>query len=497
MSLSGDWFYWTMLIGVCATNATLVYVAWWALFSDRSRAKRRCPRCWYDLAYSPGMTCAECGFTGRDESQFHRTRRRYRVAAVAIVLSVVVSGYVSDQLSQRGWVSLMPSRVLIALLPLSSGFGSGSIGTEIINRAAADQLSTEQWITLLDRCASGDWRARPGTDAWIAKYGSFILRWRSSLMSQPKLDERLLTIPPQLKVSTRPVWPNAARAVAQVQLNDWWPWGMDCRIRATPRLIDDRGQVEATDAETTFYRTGDDRFARGDYPLPLPAISSSTRAVEITFDIARRRIPGLPGVPKREDAQLEVWQPVMSETVTLPLRAQGEVADMLKPVDTPEQAAALAQAFADGIVRFPSGRSPVRFRLELLHSHSAAFDDVAVGVNMLLYREDVLARHLDVWWLGGPPGARGASPTDRKYGFQVAYENTDLLPNAGDDGAQWHMVIRGDANLALRVGAGTKYWSGEFNVPVKVMSSNRRAPRRAWWTDAEMGDDTESPARDE
>jgi hypothetical protein len=98
----------------------------------------------------------------------------------------------------------------------------------------------------------------------------------------------------------------------------------------------------------------------------------------------------------------------------------------------------------------------------------------------MLYRDDVLARQLNVWWLGG------SSPADRHYGYEVAYENLDLLPLAtGDDGRRWHMVIRGDPYLALRVGAGAKHWAGEFDVPVEVAQSNQRAPRRAWWIEHE------------
>ena len=79
MSVLGDWIFVLAGLAVIVVFAALVYVAWWALFADRSRSRRRCPRCWYDMAYTPGMTCGECGFVAVNESEFYKTRRRYRV----------------------------------------------------------------------------------------------------------------------------------------------------------------------------------------------------------------------------------------------------------------------------------------------------------------------------------------------------------------------------------------------------------------------------------
>src|SRR5438477_10813339 len=105
MNLFGDWFYWLVILGIVAVFIGMIFVAWWALFADRRNARtlRRCPRCWYDLAYSPGMTCGECGFTAQREVQFHKTRRRYRVAAVAIVGCVAVAVYINERVTQGGW----------------------------------------------------------------------------------------------------------------------------------------------------------------------------------------------------------------------------------------------------------------------------------------------------------------------------------------------------------------------------------------------------------
>ena len=38
-----------------------VWAIWWAIFADKARGRRRCPRCWHDLSRTPGLTCSECG----------------------------------------------------------------------------------------------------------------------------------------------------------------------------------------------------------------------------------------------------------------------------------------------------------------------------------------------------------------------------------------------------------------------------------------------------
>lgn len=473
MGFSADWLYWLILIGVCAANVVLVYIAWWALFSDRAKGRRRCPRCWYDLAYSPGTTCAECGFTAAREKQLHATRRRYKTAAAAIFCSVALSGYVSDRLSQQGWAAHMPTGWLLAVLPLTDDF-NGSVGRELVARASTGQMTRDQWIDLLDRCAAGDWGAAPVSDAWVDKYGWFIGANRQGLRRDVELQDRLRPIPPRLDVKVRPVWPAASNATAMVQLRDWWPWGMECRIRATPRLLGSESNGDVVGATTTFYRSGDDRVPRSDFPLVLPEVRPDTNSVVIDFQIDRRRMKA--ALPKGE--QVSDWEPALTRSVTLPVRAQQPTELSLTPVDSLVMSGALARVFGDSPVRFPSNRSPVRFRMLTSATDISEFDDVALGMTVELLHNDVLARQLNVWRLGGVLNA------DRHYGFEVAFENPNLAAmTESADQTGWNLRIRGDLDLALRVGAGTKFWNGDLNVPVELTRVNTPVPNRAWWTD--------------
>jgi hypothetical protein len=53
-----DWLYHTF--GWTLAAAGMVLLAW-ALFWDRSRGRRRCPKCWYNMEGVPGLRCPECG----------------------------------------------------------------------------------------------------------------------------------------------------------------------------------------------------------------------------------------------------------------------------------------------------------------------------------------------------------------------------------------------------------------------------------------------------
>ncbi|MEO1716329.1 MAG: hypothetical protein AAFR76_04385 [Planctomycetota bacterium] len=103
----------------------------WALFWDRSRGRRRCRRCWYDMAgvpTEPGdlpAACPECGRAHAKPRHLTRTRRRWGRAAV-LGLVMVVGGYglwVVPRVQDEGWFGAVPTTVLIASAPLISNVG--------------------------------------------------------------------------------------------------------------------------------------------------------------------------------------------------------------------------------------------------------------------------------------------------------------------------------------------------------------------------------------
>src|SRR5688572_6406393 len=85
----------------------------WAVWWDRSRGRRRCPRCWYDLGGVSGVVCPECGRTARSERRLTRTRRRWKWAAAAA--AIAFGGFAATRVPvvrQRGWTAALPATAL-------------------------------------------------------------------------------------------------------------------------------------------------------------------------------------------------------------------------------------------------------------------------------------------------------------------------------------------------------------------------------------------------
>src|SRR3954469_17175546 len=97
-----DWLFaavgWTLAAGG-------IVLLLWSLFRDRARGRRRCPKCWYDMAGTPGLRCPECGRQARSQKRLSRTRRRWRLALVAAALAG--AGLLAAQVPayrRGGWV---------------------------------------------------------------------------------------------------------------------------------------------------------------------------------------------------------------------------------------------------------------------------------------------------------------------------------------------------------------------------------------------------------
>ncbi len=108
---------WLLILG-CAAAAFGSLVVAAALFRDRARGRRRCPRCWYDMSATPGMVCPECGKTSRREKHLFRTRRRWRLAVVGVLAALVgVGTALAPNVRTDGWLSIVPTTALMMFAP--------------------------------------------------------------------------------------------------------------------------------------------------------------------------------------------------------------------------------------------------------------------------------------------------------------------------------------------------------------------------------------------
>lgn len=136
------WPSWPFELSACVLLAAGLGLLVWALW-DRRRGRRRCDRCWYDLAgltlpesaSDPRVACPECGRIIRTRRQTLRSRRRPVVAlfALALMLGSSVLPHVPDY-RRLGWKALVPSGVLIAQAYVLPPLKGDPLSEELLER---------------------------------------------------------------------------------------------------------------------------------------------------------------------------------------------------------------------------------------------------------------------------------------------------------------------------------------------------------------------------
>ena len=142
-----DWIWWSVgsVIGLGGIALTI-----WALFAGRSRGRRRCPKCWYEMTGVEGLRCPECGREVKRERRLLRTRRRWRVALLGMLVIIAGGGcFFGQQVHQKGWIEATPSIVYIVGLPWLDHDTSFD---ELKNRINNGELTSWECWYLVHRC---------------------------------------------------------------------------------------------------------------------------------------------------------------------------------------------------------------------------------------------------------------------------------------------------------------------------------------------------------
>lgn len=125
----------------CAACGTAVFSAAliaWAVVGDRSRGRRRCPECWYDMTGSVGLRCPECGREAAHTRELYKARRRLRRLPIGLVGLLLAAGLWEYPRYKAGGVTgLVPTTALIA--------GCWSLSDQFIMH---DRGAAEDWSLL-------------------------------------------------------------------------------------------------------------------------------------------------------------------------------------------------------------------------------------------------------------------------------------------------------------------------------------------------------------
>lgn len=192
-----DWLVYTLSAVLGA--ASLVLIAW-AMLSDRSRGRRRCPKCWYDLCGS-SLVCPECGTTARSESHTRRARRWWRLAALGTATLVAAgTGGVWPIVRVRGAVALLPDFVLVRLTPpadrkpiidpVTHNWINDPIEAELARRINDRGLSPSNWSAALRKAGVLKVTQQPSADSPLVAAVEYPREWAgySRLRFVPKAE---------------------------------------------------------------------------------------------------------------------------------------------------------------------------------------------------------------------------------------------------------------------------------------------------------------------
>ncbi len=493
-----SWTAWQpWVIGIIAVVVMLWFMVR-SLFADKARGKPRCLRCAHPFVESQGLTCTECGWTARRPSDLLRTRRHWGKAGFA--LAVMLVGATTVRLIALGGnpLSLLPSSVLVWLLPLDPAdpLKEGPIAAEIRHRIANDRLSDSSIAALLDIVVAGDGSAPPPSDAWIRRYGGLAdeIRMRHAPPESPN-HALLLELPPRIEIETPDAWPSDEPVPVAMSIRDWWPAGA---VAIVTLDADAEAAGEHSQVESPWHRVGyrNQASIRRRHHFTLPATSTwpSSDVLYATLEMSVSDPEAI--VMQDEDAGRNVTG-LVTTNITLD-RPAGLSRPRLEPwVGDAATDDAVADVFRDGLRRWEGTTRPFAIRFNPRRLAVDELEGVFFGfvVEIVERRKDggeVVHRRTRIWMPGGE-----SSSGRQRAGWTISEEDTAGLAGAFDERSAsiWLMRIRGDESLAalsaaadtatLEVGSTSasagRWWAGTVERPLRVESAEGNPFVRMWF----------------
>lgn len=125
-----------------------------ALYADRSRGRRRCPRCWFDLSsHGRELKCPECGRTHAHEGRMYLTRRHWKWAVLcAVGLIAARATWEYPAFKAKGAPAYAPDwavRRFMEYLPTL-----GPEWTARLDATLTPNTPQQEWKDVIERCLS-------------------------------------------------------------------------------------------------------------------------------------------------------------------------------------------------------------------------------------------------------------------------------------------------------------------------------------------------------
>lgn len=433
------WLWWS---GGAMLGLLGLWLLYWSLIKDRAKGRRRCPKCWYDMSATEGLRCSECGYAAKREKKLFKTRRRWRWAFIALLISFISCGIVLTPKIQRdGWYSVVSTRVLIWLLPWT-GENPGQLHQILITRAQTDELSPADWNALFDRIVKGDSDSMPTTASWENKYYSifqqtaFIFQFREHAGGYAS--QKLYELPPQYNLTVRSKWPECLPLVIHGTYRTWWPIPNAFAMQVRPRL-------EGKKAINLFGGAG------GETTIEFPELIQPMDST-IKFDVRLFQ--------RRWVNDQSEWHEIGSDTIDVPVTISGSIDDIISPMESIQIKSLLQSGLR---VNAFKSKDPNMFVVELspFCTRTLICDGMGFGFQGEILLDDEVIARTTYWWDGGQSGFN-------YLGFNNQIEGDFERLKLMKAGEKWELRLRADPEIAIRIPSVNQYWNGTITLPIEI-----------------------------
>jgi len=459
----------------------LVVVAW-ALFWDRSRGRRRCPKCWYDMSGTPEIdrkcrtvaVCPECGMSANRGSMLLRTRRRWRWAAASLlVIPLIYIVSVRARIQREGASGLIPTTCLIGAVPHMDLLEPG---WTVWNVKSPVRTGWKAWFfQLLDgrlkKPDFGSWsrrlmmwhftqdlgRRKFGSVAWCEVEGTLLQD--AAQETDPVFFQRVRSLA-GLRVVTRERWPSGVPVYGVVQ-----PWSQ-------VRWYRDGWRWRCSSTSTGFREfSGSERFMLG-----CGSMNDGSPWADGLVMLGSNEKPGIvsyTGKLEFQDDHSSKWHAAGSGIASghINIVPAAGLSYPALAVITPVRDKGIEDALKSGesFVLVPGTRVPLRFNADRLKNELER-SKLTFAVQVQLLCDGSPIGESRAWWKALVlPGATLIDPIEN--GLVLTREKDKPFPVITDHA--WTARIRSDPELALRDLESDRFWDGDVTVPVRVIQNNR------------------------
>ena len=485
-----------VLAGVAAAAAAAVAVGtiWWAIFGDKARGRRRCPRCWHDLSRTPGLTCSECGHPARTEAELGRARRRWGTAAAALAAVAIAAVWAQSVVLNQAWPAYVPDLLLVRLPGLlPPGWRPKELLEEASDRLGDGALDADEVLVLAESVVAAAPSAGSHDDPMARLIAAIDTTDPEELDPVPGEPGSLTSA----KESRRRAFDAARRAL----LDRLPPWIEAIPLERVPAggpgLLSLRGTVWGTKAEWRV------RDAGSDAPWLVGDADAGMRRTPAGSVLAVRARPAdgrlrceLETSVRRRSADDNGWDGWIAGP-RLAVDGPSIEADLsgLEPVDDAQTRAAALACFDRPVVAWDSDEYPMALRFQMMTFAANGFGDLLVGITAEVLEDGMPRRRSRLWWSG-----------NSRSGWVIECQDAEALrrlrdairraPPATPSTADapvipgWTLRIAGDPATAARAlpagavaGPRDRFWAGSLEVPLRAVIEPGNMARRTFWLD--------------